>query len=263
MLSNVDIVKELNKNIYIYPIPTEIRGSSINLTASKWAWSLRTKQSIVNQGKIRIPASDSALIETEEIIHVTSKISGTYHSKVSLVSKGSGHIGTTLDPAWCGHSLITVHNHSEEDIEIDVGTTFATLIFYYNKSRSTKQSTNISGQTEILREIGITNIPTELTEEWKKNSDDIIRKCNENSEITKLSTLRKDYRKVWFRQLWFLLLAFPFSIAVIGIIIYFFESFGTGVIIKPNGYLDWFLKVGLSGVVATYFTLVLQYINEN
>lgn len=263
MLSNVDIVKELNKNIYIYPIPTEIRGSSINLTASKWAWSLKTKKSIVDHGKISIPPSDSALIETEEIIHVTSKISGTYHSKVSLVSKGSGHIGTTLDPAWCGHSLIAVHNHSTEVINIDVGTTFATLIFYYTKSRSTKQSTNFSGQTEILSEIGITEIPNDLKAEWKKNPDDIIRKCNEDNEIHKLNNLREDYRKAWYKQLWFLLTIFPVAIGIIGLIIFFVESYGTGVLVKPNGFLDWFLKVGLSGVVASYFTLVLQYINEN
>ncbi|MCX5964280.1 MAG: hypothetical protein NT070_14395 [Cyanobacteria bacterium] len=70
-------------------------------------------------------------IETNESIWVSKKISGTYHSKVALVSKGLSHIGTTLDPEYVGCSLIAIHNHSNQDVsltpEID---TFATLVFH-------------------------------------------------------------------------------------------------------------------------------------
>lgn len=49
MLSNKDIIKELGKNIAIYPFnKSNIKGASINLTASNMAWSVDTKKTIVS-----------------------------------------------------------------------------------------------------------------------------------------------------------------------------------------------------------------------
>jgi deoxycytidine triphosphate deaminase len=103
VLSNVDLEIELirGKNIRIFPLKVDnIKGSTYNLTASKYAWSISTKKSLVKNNKIVIPPNDSALIATKEVIWVSTKIAGSYHSKVSIVSRGGGHIGTTLDPIW-------------------------------------------------------------------------------------------------------------------------------------------------------------------
>ena len=269
MLSNVDIINELNNNIFIYPLsPEHIRGSSVNLKASEWAWSLNTKKSIVSEvdGKkvITIQPNDTGLIETEEVIYTTNKISGTYHSKVTLVSNGMGHIGTTLDPTWCGNSLIAIHNYSSKPFDITVGETFASLMFYYLKSRTTKINTNTSGQIEVLKELGIPNplISIELSSEWRKNPDDIIKKCNSDTELEKIKLLRKNFGLPFYRTKKFLYSIFPILLILIGLIVWFLEPHTTDEIIKANGILDWYLKVGLSGVIATYTLLLINYISE-
>jgi deoxycytidine triphosphate deaminase len=152
MLSNEDIKKELGKNIYIYPLNVDnLKGNTINLSASQYAWSLKKECSIVTDNEISIPPNDTALIYTEETIYVTKKIGGTYHSKVKLVSKGLGHIGTTLDPEYIGPSLIAVHNHSDKKIIIKVGDTFVSLVLYYLHSPiPAKMHNNAPGQKEVL-----------------------------------------------------------------------------------------------------------------
>jgi ABC-type multidrug transport system fused ATPase/permease subunit len=66
---------------------------------------------------------------TKESLWVSGRIGGTFHSKVSLVSKGFSHISTTLDPGWYGPLLITIRNNTDKEMPIPVGATFVTLIF--------------------------------------------------------------------------------------------------------------------------------------
>lgn len=58
---------------------------------------------------ILLPHS-TTIIETNEVIGIGDKIGGTFHSKVGVVAKGVGHIGTMLGPGFCGHLMISVHN---------------------------------------------------------------------------------------------------------------------------------------------------------
>ncbi|MBQ7885303.1 MAG: hypothetical protein IJ313_00255 [Clostridia bacterium] len=132
MLSIIDLKKELGKNIYIYPVHIEsIKSNSIDLHVSEYAWSLSTKKSIHNNGYIVIPPHDTALIYTEESIYVSNHIGGSYHSKVTLVSQGAGHIGTCLDAQYIGCSLIAIHNHSASSLKLKVGSEFVTVHFSY------------------------------------------------------------------------------------------------------------------------------------
>lgn len=187
MLSNVDILKELNKNLFVYPLILDnVKGSSINLSASKHAWSLKTKKSIVVGNQIVIPARDTALIMTEEIIHVSSKLGGLYHSKVKHVSNGMGHIGTTLDPEWYGKSLIAVHNVSDDDYVINVGDTFVSLTLYYlNNEEKDTPSNNFSGRCDVLDKLHIEYDPKEIGLDAinQSNLDAFKKKCrDENTE---------------------------------------------------------------------------------
>lgn len=135
MLSIVDLKKELGKNIYIYPVHIEsIKSNSIDLHVSKFAWSLDTKKRIGDDEYIIIAAHDTALIYTEEAIYVSNCIGGSYHSKVTLVSQGAGHIGTTLDAQYIGCSIIAVHNHSNRELKLKIGSEFVTLQFWYLNS---------------------------------------------------------------------------------------------------------------------------------
>lgn len=133
MLSFVDIKKELGKNIYIYPVyPSSIKANSIDLHASKFAWSLKTKKPLArSQGCHIVPPNDTALVYTEESIYVSHKIGGSYHSKVTLVSQGLGHIGTTLDAHYIGNSLIALHNHSNDNFNLRIGQELVTLHLFY------------------------------------------------------------------------------------------------------------------------------------
>ena len=183
MLSNVNIARELNKNIWIYNLKTDnIKGSSVNLTASSWAWRVSDGRKAIEGNEIVIPPHETVLVETEEVIHVSDKIAGTYHSKVGCVSLGLGHIGTTLDPNWCGNSLIALHNTRNKESKIKVGDTFVSLIFFYLNEKANSNGlngANSSGRLDVLREIGAEDIPPELDQDWRYNATQIKSKCAE------------------------------------------------------------------------------------
>ena len=132
MLSRKDIENELGKGINIYPLHNKnIKGNSINFTIGKNAWSLGSgkivkntngkwimapeidngrkivdiksgKSAIIHDGKnynklILLPHT-TTIVETSEVIGVNNYIGGTLHSKVGIVAKGIGDIGTMLGP---------------------------------------------------------------------------------------------------------------------------------------------------------------------
>lgn len=161
ILSDVDIRREIGENILIYPFQEGyLKGASYNLSASKLAWDLETKRNIYNDQEkaVIIPPNSTAVIETSETIWVSQKIAGTYHSRVSQVSHGTGHIGTTLDPNYIGPSLIAVHNHSKEEVKIPLETEpFLTLTFHYLHTPSRKeQHGNSHARRDVLSTLGIT-----------------------------------------------------------------------------------------------------------
>lgn len=161
ILSDVDIRREIGENILIYPFQEgHLKGASYNLSASNLAWDLETKKNIYDDREkaVIIPPNSTAVIETNETIWVSQKIAGTYHSRVSQVSRGTGHIGTTLDPNYIGPSLIAVHNHSKEVVKIPSETEpFLTLTFHYLHTPSRKeQHGNSHARRDVLGTLGIT-----------------------------------------------------------------------------------------------------------
>lgn len=133
MLSIEDIYREIGKNIFICPIDTNnFRDNSIDLTASSFAWTNDGKY-IYDEttNKITVPPRETACILTNESIYVSAKIGGTYHSRVSLVKMGFGHISTTLDPKYCGQSLIVLHNCTDKALTLNKGDRIVSLMFYY------------------------------------------------------------------------------------------------------------------------------------
>ncbi|WKA60286.1 hypothetical protein QWY16_09330 [Planococcus shenhongbingii] len=203
-LSNVDLEKELKstEHIRIYPLTvSNIKGSTYNLTASDYAWSLSTKESIVSNGVIKIPKHDTGIIATKEVIWVSEKISGTYHSKVSIVTAGGGHIGTTLDPTWMGHSIIAVHNHTDDFLEIGVDSTFVSIMFHYLHSPSTKIQDNSLSQIDHLHQFNLTRTQKAYFDtSWKKIPEDLQRKVKIDTGYKELEkNMKKDYNfKAYF-----------------------------------------------------------------
>jgi deoxycytidine triphosphate deaminase len=152
VLSDKKIEKFLGKKIYIWPFErSKLKGATYNLTASCVAVSSSNKNNLVNsRGEIVIPSGETALIQTDESIYVAEDICGTYHSKVSLVTKGLSHIGTTLDPGYFGTSLIAVHNHSGSDKIIRVGDTFVSLMFHKMSKSSRIRHDNQPFRSDLI-----------------------------------------------------------------------------------------------------------------
>ncbi|MFN6566564.1 dCTP deaminase domain-containing protein [Dendronalium sp. ChiSLP03b] len=206
MLSDNDIKQELGINILIYPFTQDnLKGASYNLTASKYAWSLSTKQSIYNsqQNKIIINQGDTALIETNETVWVSKKITGTYHSRVTQVSQGTGHIGTTLDPNYIGPSLISITNHSNYPIElIPEITNFVTLAFQYLCTESSREHGNTHGRRDILGEVGIQISREEsnaLDKPYMSNKDLLLLKleeCKDYQSIKRDREIKANHNKI-------------------------------------------------------------------
>lgn len=216
-LSDRDIRKMLGKQIYIYPFDEKnLKGGSYNLTASKYAIVREGKKEklIVNGDKIIIPKGKTAIIETNESIYVSDWISGTYHSRVKLVNKGIGHIGTTLDPNFFGISAIALQNTTNEDITIKVGESIATIMFYTLKSRSTGNHDNMPGH---INEIHLDTIDFyEGLNEKSKLDELVCEKCcdckesehcsyklikNEKAEKERIDKILKGINK-WRSQPW-------------------------------------------------------------
>lgn len=106
--------------------------------------------------------NDTVLILTREAVWVSENIAGTFHSKVGIVSKGFGHISTTLDPKWEGPLLISLNNPTNRPLRLTIATsdkegihyqTFATLIFFRMAAKAVRLQDNLEIRKDLLLEI--------------------------------------------------------------------------------------------------------------
>lgn len=219
MLSSEDIKKELigAKNIAIHPLVIEnIKGSSINLTASLLAWDTQTKESIYckdttqsgeqnkTKGKLYIHPGQTVSIFTTEAVWISRRIGGTYHPRVSMVAKGLSNISTTLDPQWHGLSLITFQNTLpatpgyEDDKNKDPNTVFlregepfVTLQLFYLKTPAKKGIIdNQASRPDLHSKFNKTPEQEELLDSnWHRNYYGIVKKMLDSESY---SYLRRD-----------------------------------------------------------------------
>ncbi|MEB3311279.1 MAG: deoxycytidine triphosphate deaminase [Snowella sp.] len=262
-LSDQDIKRELGKNIAIYPFDGQnVKNASYNFTASKLAWSLETKESIYqvdesdpeSSGKLIILPNTTALIETNETIWISSKLCGAYHSKVAWVSKGLGHIGTTLDPAYIGPSLITVHNHSSETIEIvPEKDTFVSLMFFYVKTKSSCLDNNSPGRPEILKDYKLSSIESQWFDEpFRKYVKPLKLKMKQSLEY-------QNFKKNWIDY-------FLITLILAGVLLLKLIIFTLLIYYKSNlDHYPWYNTIvnGLSGAKnALIAALIVQFGNN-
>jgi len=109
-----------------------------------------------------LASGDMALALTNESIWVSRFLAGTFHSKVSYVSQGLGHISTTLDPGWKGQLLIAINNPYSDDIKVVIGekkdtgikySTFITLCLYKLDYPASDGSDNNDLRTDVLQKV--------------------------------------------------------------------------------------------------------------
>ena len=107
MLSRNDIEQALaDGHLKIFPFDSKkLTGIGYNLSTTDFAFSinqgilLTLHEKTTENGIMRyviIPPNDTVLFFSQEYIEVDNTIAGTFHSKVSCVSQGLGHISTTL-----------------------------------------------------------------------------------------------------------------------------------------------------------------------
>lgn len=202
MLSNNDIKRELikSKNLAIHPLKVEnIKGSSINLTASKYAWNLKDNNSAYfkRDNVIVIPPNETVSIYTEEGIWVSRRIGGTYHPRVSLVAKGLSNISTTLDPQWYGLSLVTVTNQSSDKVEIPVGQAFVSVMLYYLKTPATKGvSENLASRPDISAKFQKTHEEdVYLSNQWHRSHEALANSMLSSDSYKELYKNKTKYRR--------------------------------------------------------------------
>lgn len=200
LLSNNDIKRELinARNLCIHPLVVDnIKGSSINFTASEFAWRVSDKDSAVQNNKIVVPPNDTVCIFTNEAIWVSRRIGGTYHPRVSLVSKGLSHISTTLDPQWYGLSLVAVHNHTATPIEIKVGEAFVSIMLSYLKTPAdTGIFENAASRSDLSSKFNLSDeAETHLGQQWHRNHQSLLSKMLESESYLNLEKNKKKFSR--------------------------------------------------------------------
>lgn len=131
MLTDVDIRRALGKDIVIDPFADEsLSPIGYDFRIGDFVFSLEHGLLYPEGEFYHLPQKSTVQILTKESLWVSERIAGTFHSRVSLVSKGLSHISTTLDPNWYGPLLITVRNNTDEEFRLNIKQSFATLIFH-------------------------------------------------------------------------------------------------------------------------------------
>lgn len=139
-----------------------------NLSFSRFIISLRRKAfiKIIHKNKewfFMLKPFDTALVLTRETIWVSKFIGGTFHSKVSMVIEGLGHVSTTLDPGWYGQLLVPISNPTKKSTKIVIAKdeesgivfqTFITMVLFRSQEAALNlNNDNKSGRIELLEQI--------------------------------------------------------------------------------------------------------------
>lgn len=129
--SDLDVKRALGKDIVIEPFDADsLTPIGYDFRVGDYVFSLEHGLlPVEGDGSYRLPPKSTVQILTKEALWVSSRLGGTFHSKVSLVSKGLSHISTTLDPLWYGPLLITMRNNMDKPIALKSDEAFVTLVF--------------------------------------------------------------------------------------------------------------------------------------
>lgn len=271
MLSQVDIVKALGTSINIHPFNEKnLKENSYNLTASKWAFATKDSKidrysikkgmsCVVSKGGVKqivLLPNSTTLIVTEELIGVTS-IGGTYHSKVGMASIGLGHIGTMLGPNFCGHSLIALHNVSDEIKFINVGDTFVSVVFHKLDTPITEKNPTVNAHLDKFSQFGIQEGITDINEDWKTNIREVSDKMKQSDSykafMKKVGRYRFSRIKSYLSWQNFLVIMLMVSLILSPLILEFLSSKQLVASQTAESYRTFFYNIGLSGVVVVVF----------
>lgn len=304
MLSKFDIQKELGKGICLFPLDlSNIKENSINLCAGNIAWSTSTrevffseeekdknkrfsltqdkkycKSCAIEKGKsaivegqngaqyILILPLSTTLIETKEVLAISSNIGGTYHSKVGLVSKGLGHIGTMVGPNFSGDSLIAIHNISNDLVVLNVGESFVSVVFHYLNTPFTYSNPTTSGHTDKFSALGLDVSEAqldELNQDWKKKFEEVQKKMCQTNEFQILQKELKAQKLKYFKKFFCKknILIMLTTVVILGTLLalacYLDHISGQSI------WVERFFTVGCSGLFVAFVPMLINALKSN
>lgn len=208
----------------------------------------------------------TTLIETREVLALGANIGGTYHSKVGLVSKGLGHIGTLVGPNFSGDSLIAIHNISEELIMLSVGESFVSVVFHYLTTPFTYSNPTTSGHTDKFSALGLEVSEEQLetlNQDWKKKYSEVKKRMCQSVEFQKLKK-ELDAQRIRNIKSFFCkrnLLIMLIAIVVLGGLYVFADYLDQ--ISGKTVWVERYFSVGFSGIFVTLFTMIINELKNN
>lgn len=179
MLSNCDFAEQIGKNLLIYPFKySQMDSCSYDITASKFAWSLSTRNSTtkIESNCIEIPPQDTVVIVSQEIISLQKNLCGLCCSSVTLASSGLIMNTTPIKTGWIGKLLIAISNPTSDGKSISIGDKIAVLFVSKTHTPTNRhpQTRNYATQTHIL------NNRIQISQQ----------ECTEINDITDINTLQ-------------------------------------------------------------------------
>lgn len=189
MLTDTDIKRALGRHIWIQPYNEDnLTPVGYDFSVADFVYSLQSGPIEPINSLYEILPGETVLILTKELLWVSKRIGGSFHSKVSLVSKGFSHISTTLDPDWSGRLLIAMTNQSKQKLNLHEGETFVTLILFYTRSMATKRHNKPERRRDILLELMKSLVQPNS---WQKETEAAL-KVNNDRMIAKFMDIFKD-----------------------------------------------------------------------
>lgn len=143
ILTDNEINRVINKDLVIHPFDERcLTPLGYDLRVG-YAINLINQPINLTDSKIVIPPKTSIFIISKENIWLSGDLIGTLHAKGSLAAAGLFINSTTVDPNWSGQMTFLVHNLNDSEIELEIESTFVTLIFHRAKiSTSNRPKTN-------------------------------------------------------------------------------------------------------------------------
>ena len=299
MLSKIDILNEIGKGICIYPLNlNNIKENSLNLCAGEFAWATKTikiyidenednknkrfsltrchyydtevtikkgESAIIDEKYILLLPHSTTLIETKEVLSIGNYIGGTYHSKVGLVSRGIGHIGTMVGPNFSGESLIAFHNISDDLIVLNVGESFVSVVFHYLNTPNVAANPTVSGHADKFAELGLSvssEQQVELTQDWKKQFSEVKKKMCESNEYAALKKDLKDKRISYIRSYINKKNIIISILAIILLVILYIIASSLDKANNSSVWVDRFFNVGFSGIFIYIFGFIFKFMKK-
>lgn len=252
-LSNIDIKRELDKNIVIEefsessltPLGYDLRiGAIIYIDGDNQTLIMNENE------KFEIPSNASIKIISKEFLWISERILATIHSRGSFSAKGLILNSTTVDPNWSGCMAFSLFNFSSRPIEISVGEKFSTIIFHYCHTPTSK--TPKSRAVEGLDKVNTSQYDNSSTISEINSSFD-ERKRKATSRITYI--IPKQYRELKSKinniNIGKAFLIFLLIVSIITLI-----SFPLGLYGKLKTYFNWQSDYGITAFFSNFAIVV-------